>query len=252
MKFFLGTHEPSWLTRSTVPLFVSRRRLVRLKQLLPATCEWSLDSGGFTELNMHGQWSITATEYASETRRYAAEIGRMQWAAIQDWMCEPFVLDKTKKSIREHQILTVKNCVELRALAPEIPWCPVLQGWTIDDYFVCVDMYADNGIDLSRESIVGVGSVCRRQGTSEIAELFGSLATAGIATHAFGLKTLGLKQCRGLIKSADSLAWSYRARRDQPLKGCKHKSCANCYRFAMQWRESLLRESRPSQRRLFA
>ena len=42
-------------------------------------------------------------------------------------------------------------------------------------------------------------------------------------------------------READSLAWSYHARREPPLPGCNtHKNCANCVRFALAWREETL------------
>ena len=39
------------------------------------------------------------------------------------------------------------------------------------------------------------------------------------------------------LASADSLAWSFEARRAAPLPGCGHASCANCLRYAVAWRE---------------
>ncbi len=38
MKFWLGTHEVSWLGRTDVPLFISRRRLARQKTWARAGC----------------------------------------------------------------------------------------------------------------------------------------------------------------------------------------------------------------------
>jgi hypothetical protein len=40
--------------------------------------------------------------------------------------------------------------------------------------------------------------------------------------------------------SADSLAWSFEARRAAPLAGCRHANCANCLRYAAAWRERTL------------
>ncbi|MEV6227889.1 ATP-binding cassette domain-containing protein [Saccharopolyspora shandongensis] len=43
------------------------------------------------------------------------------------------------------------------------------------------------------------------------------------------------------LHSADSMAWSYAARRSPRLPGCTaHKNCANCPRFAFHWRERVL------------
>lgn len=50
-----------------------------------------------------------------------------------------------------------------------------------------------------------------------------------------------LKRYADVLASADSLAWSYAARRDPPMLGCVgHRNCANCVRYALRWRERLL------------
>jgi len=92
MRFYLGTHETSWLAKTDVPLFISRVRLALRKSYPRARGRWALDSGGFTELTKHGGWSITPVQYVAEVRRWRDEIGQMDWAAIQDWMCEPHML----------------------------------------------------------------------------------------------------------------------------------------------------------------
>lgn len=243
--FYLGTHEPSWLRRSPVALFVSRRRLARLKTLPRARCAWALDSGGFTELQMHGAWSLSPADYAASVRRYIAEIGGMAWAAPQDWMCEPVVIAGgrvgpvrfagTGLGVEEHQRRTVANLLELRELAPEVPWIPVLQGWERADYLRCWELYERAGVDLEREPVVGVGSVCRRQHTAQALAIFEALQP--LRLHGFGLKLQGLAQAGHLLTSADSMAWSYGARKRPVACGGSHRSCANCYTYAHQWRE---------------
>jgi len=85
---------------------------------------------------------------------------------------------------------------------------------------------------------VGLGSVCRRQNTSEAGTIVRSLAP--LKLHYFGAKLTGLESFGDALVSADSMAWSYRARRDWPLPGCTHKSCANCARYALRWRDRLM------------
>lgn len=240
MLWYMGTHEPSWLRRTSVPLFVSARRLRRLKTLPQAQYGWALDSGGFTELSLRGWWMVPAMSYSTQVRGWRDRIGRMAWAAPQDWMCEPWVVQKTGLSVLEHQRKTVANYLLLRQLAPDLPWIPVLQGWAIPDYLRHIEMYGDRGVDLTTCDVVGLGSVCRRQATTEIAELVHELWLRGLKLHGFGLKTLGLRRCWQWLASADSLAWSYAARRSDPLPGCTHQSCANCLRYALAWRADLL------------
>lgn len=246
MKFYLGTHMPNWLALTVVPLFVSHRRLADRRTFPRAIGSWALDSGGFTELSMHGRWLTTPQEYVSAAYRYRDEIGNLEWAAPQDWMCEPFMLDKTGLSVAEHQARTVTSVVELRSLAPDLPFVPVLQGWALDDYLRCADLYADAGIDLAAEPTVGVGSVCRRQSEWEIEDICAALAGRGIRLHGFGVKTLGLRYARHL-QSADSMAWSYNARMNPPLPGHSHKSCANCLPWALRWRERAMRRAENQQ-----
>jgi hypothetical protein len=86
MQFYLGTHQPAWLTNATVPLFVSHRRLVGRTRLPRARTSWALDSGGFSELSLYGEWRTDPAEYVYWVDRYDREIGRLDWAAPQDWM----------------------------------------------------------------------------------------------------------------------------------------------------------------------
>jgi hypothetical protein len=239
--FYLGTHHPDWLNKARVPLFVSRNRLLKRRSFPRASTRWALDSGAFTELSIRGRWTVPPTQYAREARLFLQEIGRLDFAAPQDWMCEPWILEKTGLSLAEHQLRTLRNFLELRDLAPEVPWIPVLQGWAVYDYWRHAEMYAASGVDLARQPLVGVGSICRRQATKTASGILASLATAyGLRLHAFGLKTLGLRRSSAYLTSADSMAWSMAARRaGAALPGCSHASCSNCLRFALLWRSEL-------------
>ncbi|WP_433019968.1 DUF7221 family queuine tRNA-ribosyltransferase-like protein [Kribbella sp. CA-294648] len=243
VEFFLGTHQPGWLRTSSVPLFVSDRRLRGYKTLPRATAPWALDSGGFTELSTHGSWDHgpTPRQYADRVRRYRDEVGQLLWAAPQDWMCEPWILSKTGRSLLDHQRRTVGNYLQLREIAPDLPFVPVLQGWRLDDYLVCVELYSKAGVDLAAAQVVGLGSVCRRQATNEAVTIIDALRAAGVERlHGFGFKVLGLRRCGHRLASADSMAWSIEARRTAPLPGCQHKNCANCHLYAHQWRRRVI------------
>ena len=84
-------------------------------------------------------------------RRYRDEIGGLEWAAPMDWMCEPFMLAKTGLTVAEHQARTVANYLELRSLAPELPFVPVLQGWSLDN------TPSPNHLDLANRLASGSG-----------------------------------------------------------------------------------------------
>ena len=265
MKFYLGAHEPSWLWRAAVPLFVSRRTLARRtrRSAWPrAVGSWALDSGGFTELLMFQRWTLSAAAYAAEVRDWREQIGGLDFAAPQDWMCEPQIIRGgqisgqhtvgTGLSVLEHQRLTVDNYLELRTIAPDLPWMPVLQGWAERDYLVCLELYDRAGVDLRAAALVGLGSVCRRSREIEGAQIVRRLVREGLRLHGFGFKLSGLALVGRDLASADSLAWSYAARRGGPcpLPGTR-KNCANCLHYALDWRSRLLRIADPPQLRLF-
>lgn len=64
--------------------------------------------------------------------------------------------------------------------------------------------------------------------------------------HAFGVKVGGLRIYGRKILTCDSMAWSFQARRESPLAGHPHGSCANCLDYALAWRARVL-AVRPSQ-----
>jgi hypothetical protein len=250
--FHLGTHRAGWLADPRfrgVPLFVSRANLAGMRRLPRALTSWAADSGGFTQLHLHGRWTITPAAYVDELRRFREEVGRLLWAAPMDWMCEPEILAKTGKTIDEHQRRTVDSVLALRALAPGVPIIPVLQGWSVVDYWRCQELYDKAGIDLAAEPLVGVGTVCRRQNTAVAERILRTLAHDGLRLHGFGFKTQGLLTCADVLASADSLAWSLAARRAPPFPGhdepglgrrTGHQHCNNCPEFALAWRAALL------------
>lgn len=245
MDFYLGTHHPHWLRQLNVPLMVSHRRLSTYKSLPVANERWMLDSGGFSELSMYGEWTVSERQYATETARYSDEVGSLDYAATQDWMCEPFILRKTGLSVSIHQQRTITSYLALMMLAPDLPWFPVLQGWAMDDYLRHIEAYRAAGVDLSSLPRVGLGSVCRRQATDEVAHIVRRLSSEGLRLHGFGVKKQGLAACRSFLASADSMAWSFNARREPPLKGCGHKNCANCAIYALKWLSELTNGARP-------
>lgn len=193
---------------------------------------------------MYGRWTVDAHDYAKEVRLFRDEIGRLEWAAPQDWMCEPAVRVKTGLSVEDHQRRTIDNLLELRAIAPDLPFVPVLQGWSFGDYMEHVEAYASAGVDLTREPLVGVGTVCRRQGTLGVSNILAVLHSEGLKLHGFGYKREGLLRDAKYLASADSLAWSINARRNPPLPGHTHASCANCLEWALAWRDEVVGDQR--------
>ena len=251
-QFMLGTHRPNWLhPRSTNkdgtvnargrelkprgPLFVSAYQLRERRRSPFPRCDtpFSVDSGGFTELHRHGAYALTAEEYVAQVRALDVQTGTLEWAAVQDWMCEDSALEATGLTVAEHQQRTLDSFLELRRLAPELRWLPVLQGRTTEDYLAHLEAYVAAGVPLRYMERVGLGSVCRRQASEEIAELVQALAARGIRLQGFGIKSQGLAKAADDLASSDSLAWSLGARIRSPgQQNSQH--VAEAYRTRME------------------
>lgn len=231
-----------------VPVMVSFGRLRRyVKMPRAATPFWVEDSRGFSELSQRGRWTITPVEYVEGLERHAVEIGNLRWASPQDWMCESWILEKTGKTEAEHQDLSVASVVQLRAMTQKVHIVPVLQAnpegphGGLDGYLRCADLYESAGIHLAAEPVVGLGSVCRRQGGREIRDLVRELAKLNLPLHGFGVKTAGIANYGHLLTSFDSFAWSMGARYRGGL--CTHglvKHETNCPQWAADWRQNVM------------
>lgn len=217
-----------------------------------------VDGGAFGKLSRIGsmsavdrsaflaEWADSAEAHAKRARLVLWGLGRpwVGWIGPQDWMCEPFMLEKTGLTVEEHQRRTVRNYVELCAIAPTIPWLPVIQGYELADYLRCVEMYCEAGVDLAEIEWVGVGSVCRRQSSREGVEIIAAMVSLGIRVHAFGFKLDGLRMLREILTDeewsrvrGDSAAWSKHAWKSKILMaghyhGPKTQNCGNCPVYA--------------------
>lgn len=179
--------------------------------------EWIMDSGAFTEISTHGRYRESVKEYADQIRRWAGNgSGTLLAAVAQDWMCEPFIVAKTGLSVQEHQRLTVERYDELIGEQTGVYIMPVLQGFEPREYVAHLAMYGER---IGHGKWVGVGSVCKRNGNPRGVNavlLAIKQARPDLKLHGFGLKktTLSDPLARSLLFSADSMAWSYAARRE--------------------------------------
>lgn len=212
MKFYVGLHQPSD-TKHFEHAFVSVNRLRGRKKPIGAK-SWIMDSGAFTEISTHGGYRHSIEAYAAEILRWAGN--GLVAAVAQDYMCEPFILAKTGMTVEQHQRLTIERYDALNAaVAGAVYIMPVLQGYTKEDYLRHLEMYGDR---LPYGAYVGVGSVCKRNG--DIAAIESILLAIkrvrpDLRLHGFGLKTTALSSglVHELLHSADSMAWSFAARK---------------------------------------
>ena len=238
-RFYLGCYEPAWLERTDVPLMLSYHRLKKRRRLPRARGAWALDSGAYTHLAKYGVWRTSPPYYAGEVRRYRDEIGRLDYAAIQDWPCGDAALKASGLTVEDHIKRTVRSFLDLNMRAPDVNWMPIIQGRTPEDYLRCIDLYYKCGVELHRWPLVGMGSVADRQTDPDIQQ-FIYWFSEDWPLHIFGASKPGLSRYSFWIAGADSMAWSYRARFAQCLGGCRVNKCNNCLRFALNWRAELL------------
>jgi hypothetical protein len=177
-----------------------------------------VDSGAFTEISTHGQYRHGVEAYAADlTRLHDQGVVQIAAAVAQDYMCEPFIVTRTGLSVADHQRLTIERYdALLGALAdrPGLPIMPVLQGYAPADYAAHVRAY---GSRLEPGMWVGVGSVCKRNSKPErIVDVLSAIrgVRPDLRLHGFGVKVTALRHpgVRAVLATADSMAWSYRAR----------------------------------------
>lgn len=213
MRFFVGLHQPSD-AKNFGAAMISVNRLKKRVSQFPVG-DWMMDSGAFTTILTHGGYPEGVEVYAAHIRRWANN-GNLLCAVAQDYMCEPFMVAKTGLSVAEHQRLTVERYDALLACdTGGVYIMPVLQGFTPEDYVRHIEMYGDR---LKPGMWVGVGSVCKRNGDPKAIEavLYAiKSARPDLQLHGFGLKTTALRSgfVRACLATADSMAWSFAARR---------------------------------------
>ncbi|MFM2006610.1 MAG: Sinorhizobium phage phiLM21, partial [Pseudomonadota bacterium] len=108
VEFFVGLHQPSDAHRFERAC-VSINRLRQRKKPL-GNVRVLVDSGAFTELNLHGRYRHGVDDYAAQLYRLHTEgVVNIEAAVAQDYMCEAFMLQKTGLTIADHQRLTIER-----------------------------------------------------------------------------------------------------------------------------------------------
>jgi hypothetical protein len=213
MLFYVGLDDP-YNCQHFPRACVSINRLRTRKK--PLGTKILLDSGAFTELHHYGAYRHSPSEYANSIRRLVNDrIADIEIAVSQDYMCEPFMLAKTGLTIPDHQHMTIERYDALILNAP-VMIMPVLQGYKSSDYVRHIGQYGNR---LLERMWVGVGSVCKRNGNPQaVVDVLDAIKRErpDLRLHGFGVKltALGHSGVRELLHSADSMAWSYHARKN--------------------------------------
>lgn len=212
--FFVGVHHPHNAGK-VERAFISYHALKRRRSGFPVQ-GWIMDSGSFTTILKFGGYPEEPEIYGAAIRHWSTN-GNLLAAVTQDYMCEPHMLAITGMNVADHQFLTIARYDRLVACDLGGTYLmPVLQGYAPAEY---IEHLEQHGERLALGAWVGVGSVCKRNGDPAAIEnilLTIKRVRPDLRLHGFGLKktALGSGLVRSLLFSADSMAWSYAARRE--------------------------------------
>jgi hypothetical protein len=149
-----------------------------------------LDCGGFTLLNRHGDYPFMMAAYANIVARL-----KPHYYASMDYPCEPEITRSLAlTSNRERIAATVANAQRLTAefemMLPDSTLVPVVQGWTLDEYKHCLDLYHAAGVI---RPYMAIGSMCTRSNNRELARIIPALHEYAMEAGAHWLHFFGLK-----------------------------------------------------------
>jgi hypothetical protein len=168
-----------------------------------------VDSGGFSFFRKYGKYPFTLEQYV-DWIGYLQDDYPIYLVSVLDYPCEGTTNRTTLKTNEERIIQTVSNAIECIDYEDSLPWMPVIQGYTLEEYLHCIDLYEQAGIDLG---YIAVGSICARKGNSlTIRNLLTKIYERTHAKlHAFGLSLNYLRdpQIANILYSSDSSAWNW-------------------------------------------
>lgn len=169
----------------------------------------AIDSGGFTAAQKWGKYPWTPQQYTDFIRETARDV-TLDFCAVMDYACEREVNRITYHTNRQRIKATIRNETALKALAPDLPWLPVLQGNTIEERSIDINLRAKIG--LLPTTFAGIGSICgRTPSQAQQAIRFYTQHLPGVKFHPFGIhiQALDADDVYWLIKSWDTYSWNW-------------------------------------------
>lgn len=169
----------------------------------------AVDSGGFTAARRWGAYPWSAAQYADFVRDVSRGLP-LDFATVMDYACEPGVEGKVLPANRARIEATIAGEGACRAVAPDLPWLPVLQGDTLAEREL--DLELRRQARLMPRGYAGVGSLCGRSVRFARRVIrFYLDHLPGCRYHGFGLHiaTLDDDVVFGALKSWDSYSWNW-------------------------------------------
>lgn len=232
---------------SSAAFWDSRKQKFHVPEYTDLTeTDFALDSAGFTAVSLWGRkgkqrgmagvYPWTVGEYLE----LASQLGP-QWYSQPDLCCESAVarnpeevnyrvratatlLESLLRTLYAWQDELARTCSSTVVANILRPCVPVIQGRTVDDYKLSMELMLEvwdrwSGW-LKPPALIGIGSMCRRevndpeQGLLAILEGIREYVPPGSKLHVFGAKNLALDSIAQMdfVMGSDSMAWDYSAR----------------------------------------
>ena len=195
-------------------VMLSYNMLRSVKKTWEINIPFMMDSGAFAVIRRYKDYPYSCEEYAEGIKKWHPDI-----AWTMDYPCEPELRKIGKYTVREAQNKTINNSIRLLDLRVNTQM--VVQGWEINDYLENLDLIKERGLLTSH---LGIGSICRRGKTQEIARIIRTVrrnVPGWVRLHGFGIKTVILRDtdAKVYLHSADSQSWDYESRYGDWVKG---------------------------------
>jgi len=178
---------------------------------LPATVEnVILDSGGFAFFSRWGDYPFSLEDYLDLVYHVRDEHPLFRVATL-DYPCEPEINRRQLMTNDERIEKTISNAVECVQADKTLPWLPVIQGYTLNEYLDCIERYREVGL---KSDYWAIGSICSRKGSplqirQIITGIKRQLPTEKLHAFGLGIPYLEDPQVFQSIYSSDSAAWNW-------------------------------------------
>jgi len=191
-----------------------------------------VDSGGFPSSFLYNGYNRTDLEYLHFVRKTKANL-----FALRDYPCEPQILQKYNVTAKDQIHRTLEHHIKLLELSERLEVkakpIPVIQGWELEDYYYCIDLFREHGLITD---YMAIGSLCRRNATKQIQQIIIKVRQelpAWVKLHAFGVKLSALKNIVvwRALHSCDSSAWDFWARFEKRPLDTFEKSLETCRKY---------------------
>jgi hypothetical protein len=219
MKFYFTAHPGD---------LISERILDDARIMLVASAHWdderkrfkvrrppskaehiAVDSGGFVAARRWGSYPWSYEQYVDFIHAISRDV-TLDFCATMDYACERGVDRSVHATNVERIEATIENEQKLREIASGLHWLPVLQGNTLEERALDIELRQQAG--MSPDDYAGIGSICGRSPSEAIRIMkFYAVRLPGVQFHGFGMHVRALDDDHvyHVTRSWDSYSWTW-------------------------------------------